>query len=148
MFFKKLANGGFVDKCHLECYNAGMNKEQMRRNGRSFLIAVAVALLFCACASSLFPPPPEGLTACPIERVEGIDMDELNGESWIYTRAVDDLMVMFRNLPVILTMRLKDGRTIRIFSQFDESSVLFLPNLPRIKGGVDMQADMTRVLHR
>ena len=99
----------------------------MRRHGHSFFIAVAVALLFCACASSL-PPPPEGLTACPIERVEGIDMDELNGESLIYTRAVDDLMVMFRNLPVILTMRLKDGRTIRIFSQFDENSVLFLPN--------------------
>lgn len=145
MFFKKLASEEIVDKYHLECYNAGMNKEQMRRHGRSFLIAVAVVLLFCACASSPIPPPPEGLTACPIERVEGIDMDELNGESWIYTRAVDDLMVMFRNLPVILTMRLKDGRTIRIFSQFDENSVLFLPNLPRIEGKIDMQADMARV---
>ena len=96
-----------------------------------FLILAAVALITTLCASCASSPktPPENVPPSPVFKSEGITFD---GSEWFHVHFADKkgiTQAFMKNMPIIITVKFGDGREGRIWTECDENSEVFIPNL-------------------
>lgn len=96
-----------------------------------FLILAAVALITTLCASCASNPksPPENVPPSPVFKSEGITFD---GSEWYHVHFADKkgiTQAFMKNMPIIITVKFGDGREGRIWTECDENSEVFIPNL-------------------
>lgn len=96
-----------------------------------FLILAAVALITTLCASCASNPknPPANVPPSPVFKSEGITFD---GSEWFHVHFADKkgiTQAFMKNMPIIITVKFDDGREGRIWTECDENSEVFIPNL-------------------
>ena len=84
--------------------------------------------MLSSCASKV-KNPPENAAPSPVFKSEGITFD---GSEWFYARFADKkgiTQAFMKNMPIIITVEFGDGREGRIWTECDENSEVFIPNL-------------------
>lgn len=96
---------------------------------KAAFIALILLLQITLCVSCVPAKknPPENIEPSPVYKTENIT---LNGSTWIYLHSDKEQKAFFKNLPVIFTVQFPDGRESKIWTEFNEESVLFIPNMP------------------
>ena len=96
-----------------------------------FLILAALLTLIIALAScaSKVKNPPENVAPSPVFKTENIFFD---GSEWYHVHFADKkgiTQAFMKNMPIIITVKFGDGREGRIWTECDENSEVFIPNL-------------------
>ena len=92
------------------------------------LVLLFQTVLFTSCASNP-PAPPKNVPPSPVFKSEGITFD---GSEWYHVHFADKegiTQAFMKNKPIIITVKFGDGREGRIWTECDENSEVFIPNL-------------------
>ena len=95
---------------------------------KKIFLILAAAVVLSSCASNP-PVPPENVEPSPVFKSEGITFD---GSEWYHVHFVDKKgksQAFMKNMPVIITEKFGDGWQGRIWTECDENSEIFIPNL-------------------
>ena len=95
---------------------------------RKFFLIFAAAAALSSCASKV-KNPPENVPPSPVFKSEGITFE---GSEWYHARFADKegiTQAFMKNMPVVITVKFDDGREGRIWTECDENSEVFIPNL-------------------